>query len=73
MLGTHELIVQGFLLFYQLSYGLVPSLDLLSENSLEFDVLVLEDADGVLGAVKFIGGTHAAIIQCSSFLLAGFI
>ena len=62
MFGTYELIVKGFLLFYQLSYGLVSSLDLLSENSLQLDVLVFENADSVLSTVELIGSTHATIV-----------
>lgn len=73
MFGTNELIVKGFLLFYQLSYGLVSSLDLLSENSLQLNVLVFEYADSVLSTVEFIGSTHATIVKCSSFLLTGFV
>lgn len=73
MLGTYELVVKGLLLFYQLSDRLVSSLDLLSEYSLELQVLMLEDADRVLGAVEFIGSTHSAIVQGSSLLLAGLV
>lgn len=62
MFGTYELIVKGFLLFYQLSYGLVSSLNLLSENSLQLNVLVFENADSVLSTVELIGSTHATIV-----------
>ena len=62
MFGTYELIVKGFLLFYQLSYGLVSSLDFLSENSLQLNVLVFENADSVLSTVELIGSTHATIV-----------
>lgn len=61
MLAAHELIVEGFLLFYQLSYRLVSSLDLLAEYTLELDVFMLEDADSILGAVEFIGSTYSAV------------
>ena len=73
MFGTYELIVKGFLLFYQLSYGLVSSLDLLSENSLQLNVLVLENADSVLSTVEFIRSTHSTIVKGSSFILTGFV
>ena len=62
MFGTYELIVKSFLLFYQLSYGLVSSLDFLSENSLQLNVLVFENADSVLSTVELIGSTHATVV-----------
>ena len=62
MFGTDELIVKSFLLFYQLSYGLVSSLDFLSENSLQLNVLVFENADSVLSTVELIGSTHATVV-----------
>lgn len=73
MFAAHELIVEGFLLFYQLSYRLVSSLDLLAEYTLELNVFMLEDAYSILGAVKFIRSTHSAIVHGSSFLLADFV